>query len=57
MIEINATWLIRWEKGSDPDRPRIQWIGVEDFEVVTLNDHAGPLFVDYSDAVLANNHS
>jgi hypothetical protein len=54
VVEQNATWIIRWL----PDAaPRMQWIGVTDFEEVATRDSRGPLFADCTESVLGRNAS
>ncbi len=54
VVEQNATWVIRWLPEA---APRMQWIGVTNFEEVTSRNTAGPLFADCTESVLGENDS
>jgi hypothetical protein len=54
MLEQNATWLMRWQRGVDDSLPKIVWIGVEQFEQVRLRSTGRPLFADYTASVLGD---
>lgn len=55
MVEQHATWTIRWQISADGSPPKIRWIGVSEFERTTSNTNTGPLFVDCTPSVLAEN--
>jgi hypothetical protein len=57
MIEQNATWSMRWKQESPEAIPKIDWIGVEDFEEVTTRNAKGPLFADLTESVLGGTRS
>ena len=54
-VEQNGTWLIRWLTSDKDAPPKLQWIGVEDFEQVTTSQQGGPLFADCTESVLGHN--
>jgi hypothetical protein len=55
MAEQHATWVIRWQASDDRTSPKLQWIGVEDFEQVDLRHPGGPLFTDCTESALGAN--
>jgi len=52
ITEQHATWTVRW---TTDDQPRIEWIGVEDFEQVRTLNTTGRLFSDCTESVLSEN--
>ncbi len=48
-IQQNATWLVSWRPGHDPDHPLIQSIRLQRFEEITT---AGALFTDCTASVI-----
>jgi len=53
MIESHATWIIRWSKRSKASTPRMQWIGVDAFELTETEHSQGKLLVDCTASILA----
>ena len=56
-IEQNATWLIRWTTDSAETLPRIDWIGVEQFEQAVTQNTSKPLFSDCTASTLGGTDS
>ena len=67
-VQQNALWTCRWNPGETGQLPRLEWIGVEDFEEVASQSSAAvpsnerdaqapraTLFADCSEAVLGRN--
>jgi len=54
MVEQNATWSIRWAPTVDGGAPKMEWIGVEQFEQVTTHTPTGPLLADVTESVFAS---
>ena len=58
-VQLNAIWHCRWripEMGTS-ERPRLEWISIEQFEEVVVRAKRGQLFVDCTEAVLGANDS
>jgi len=55
VIEQHATWSARWAAGLNTASPRLNWIGVEDFEQVRSEMAQATLFSDCTESVLAGN--
>ena len=58
-IQLNAIWQCRWQfpiTGS-ASKPRLEWIGIEQFEEIIVHADRGRLFVDCTEAVLRGNDS
>ena len=55
VIEQHATWSARWASGLNTASPRLNWIGVEDFEQVRSKNAQETLFSDCTESVLAGN--
>jgi hypothetical protein len=56
-VEHHATWVMRWKVESNSGRPKLQWIGVEQFERTISTYPAGQLFSDCTESALRNNTS
>ncbi len=56
-VQINQTWRSRWTAAEPGKLPLVQWIGVEDFELVEGRSPHGRLFADCTEAVLGANDS
>ena len=56
-IEQNATWLIRWVTEDDREGPRIDWMGVEQYEQAMATTGGAPWFADCTQSVLGGNES
>ena len=52
IMEQHATWIVRW---TTDDQPRIEWIGVEDFELVQTLNTTDCLFSDCTESMLSRN--
>jgi hypothetical protein len=56
-IEWNATWSARWVPKGEGGRPRLAWIGVEQFEQTESFVAGGTLFSDCTESVLSGNEA
>ncbi len=50
-VQINATWLCRWQIDSTEELPKLSWIGVLDHEEVMVRNSHGTLFSDCTESV------
>ena len=55
----NATWLCRWAYPPEAtdDKPKLLWIGIEQYEEVLIQAPGGQMFSDCTESVLAANES
>ena len=56
-IEQHASWEIHWTLGQRTEPPRLNWIGVEDFEQITAKTNGTTLLVNCTEAALQQNES
>ena len=57
-VQQNATWSCQWSYPlADDDRPRLLWIGIEQYEEVVIHAPGGRLFSDCTEAVVGANAS
>jgi hypothetical protein len=55
LMELHATWVIRWSTSPADTEPRLASIGVEDFEQVRTLGTPTTFFSDCTESVLASN--
>lgn len=53
-VQQNATWICRWQPGSDGERPRLLSIQVDGYAEVATRDSRGRLLADCTEAVLGS---
>ena len=58
-VQLNAIWECRWQFPStgSGNKPRLEWIGIAQFEEVIVHADRGRLFVDCTEAALGSNES
>ena len=55
-VQLNAVWICRWQypEPGNPERPRLEWIGIEECEEVVIRADRGRLFSDCTKTVFGD---